>query len=660
MPESAPGSARHRESGRRGAAAAVRRLLGRIRRHAGSAQRRHLVVTVALTAAVIGSGGVVASSAFAATGPRVDVTWTTANSWTTGFQSAVTISNGTGTTLTPWQVRFDFPHALVSIWSAVSVASPAGTLSVGAPSWAQALAPGGSAQFGLTATRAGTAAIVPTSCTVVGQPAGVALPCSVNGGGSTPTPTATATATATPSSIPTPTPTPTTDPASGGLAITWTVTAEWTAGFQSSVRVANHSSRTFTPWQLSFTTTDDVVSLWDGTVATTSDGFSVTAPSYARTLAPGATATFGLTSAKAAGAPLVPTACRLVGAELPCSINGGPASPPAPTPTPAPTPSPTPTPTPGPGAPAPGASALVVAPYVDMGLWPTADLSSFAASAGVRAVTAAFIVADRSSACSPTWAGYTAYTIGGSDDFHADIQAFQAQGGRLIASFGGAANDELARVCTDPAKLLSAYSTVVTRFGLDRVDFDIEGADVSDSGSDMRRATAIAALQKLRAEAGHPLQVTLTLPVMPYGLLASGLRTISEFTAAGVQLSAVNLMTMDYGTGVTDMGAAATSAATAAAGQLTTIPAYASWTAPQRRGLIALTPMPGKNDTGEVFTAADASTVGRYAATNGLAGLSWWELTRDQPCAQGIPAYMCSGTAQPRWAYSRAFVAAAG
>ena len=361
----------------------------------------------------------------------------------------------------------------------------------------------------------------------------------------------------------------------------------------------------------------------------------------------------GRATTKAAGAPLVPTACRVVRADQPCSINGGAASTPTPTPTPMPTPTPAPTPTP---TPAPGASSLAVAPYVDMGLWPTADLSSFAASAGVHAVTAAFIVADRSSACSPTWAGYTAYTVGGSPDF----QAFQARGGRVIASFGGAVNDELARVCTDPARLLTAYSAVVTRFGLDRVDFDIEGADVSDSASNLRRAAAVAALQKQRAAAGHPLQVTLTLPVMPYGLLPSGLRTIAEFTAAGVQLSAVNLMTMDYGTGVTAMGQAAISAATATAAQLKTVPAYSSWTDAQRLSLVAVTPMPGLNDTGEVFTVADATTVGRYAAANGLAGLAWWELTRDQPCTQGIPAYMCSGTAESRWTHSRAFAAAVG
>nr|WP_246397664.1 chitinase [Leifsonia aquatica] len=294
-----------------------------------------------------------------------------------------------------------------------------------------------------------------------------------------------------------------------------------------------------------------------------------------------------------------------------------------------------------------------------MGLWPTADLTAFSQASGVSAVTAAFVVADRSSACSPTWAGYTAYTIGGAQDFQSNIAAFQSAGGRVVASFGGAVNDELARVCIDPAKVLAAYTKVVTRFGLDRVDFDIEGADVSDAAANQRRATAVAALQKQRAAAGHPLQVTLTLPVMPYGLLDSGLRTIREFAAAGVQLSAVNLMTMDYGTGVTDMAKAAIDAATATAAQLKTVSAYAALSDAQRRALVAVTPMIGVNDTGEVFTLANATTVAAYAKANGLAGLGWWELTRDQPCTGGIPAYMCTGMSSTRWAYSKAFVAAA-
>jgi hypothetical protein len=464
--------------------------------------------------------------------------------------------------------------------------------------------------------------------------------------------------------------------ASAGVAVTWTNTNVWTTGFQSAVGIRNTSTTTLNPWQISFTYGNKVNTLWNGVLVPAAGGFAVKAPSWATTLAPGAAASFGLTSYKVGTAPLFPTACTVTGlpagaAMIPCSINGAPATAtatptptptatatatPTPTPTATATPAPTPTPT---AAPAPTGAGILVAPYVDMGSWPTADLSSFASSTGVKAVTAAFIVADRASACSPTWAGYTAYTVGTSGDFLGNVSAFQASGGQVIASFGGAINDELARVCTNPTTLLAAYTKVVTRFNLNRIDFDIEGVDVSDSTSNQRRATAVAALQAQRAAAGRPLQVSLTLPVMPTGLVASGLRTVQEFAAAGVKLSAVNVMAMDYGDGTTAMGTAAISAAKATATQLGTVPAYSGLSSAQRLSLVGITPMIGANDLpGEIFTLSDATTVGTFAKASALGVLSWWEMTRDQPCTGTIPTYLCSGVSDPQWAFSKAFVAA--
>jgi len=480
--------------------------------------------------------------------------------------------------------------------------------------------------------------------------------------------------------------------APAAVAVTWTNTNVWTTGFQSEVGVRNASGTALSPWQLSFSYSHTVNTLWNGVASPVTGGFSVTGPSWAPALASGAATSFGLTSLKVGTAPLVPSGCTVIGlpagaAVIPCSVNGAlgtttptptstatPTATPKPTSTPTATPKPTVTPTPTasptatatptpvpsatPAAPAPNGS-LLVAPYVDLGLWPTADLPAFAAKAGVGAVTGAFIVADRGSSCSPTWAGYTDYAVGSSGDSLSTITAFQSSGGRFVASFGGAINDELARVCTTPRTLLAAYTKVVTRFSLDRIDFDIEGADVSDSVTNKRRATAVAALQAQRAAAGHPLQVSLTLPVMPTGLLQSGLRTITEFTTAGVTLSAVNVMAMDYGDGTRNMGAAAISAATSTAAQLGTVPAFARLTTAQRLSLVMVTPMLGQNDVaGEVFSLADAKSVGAFVRANALAGLGWWEMTRDQPCTGGIPAYMCSGVSSPRWAFATAFVAA--
>ena len=294
-----------------------------------------------------------------------------------------------------------------------------------------------------------------------------------------------------------------------------------------------------------------------------------------------------------------------------------------------------------------------------MGVWPSADLSAFSAASGLTAFTGAFVVTDRNKSCSPTWAGYTAYAIGGAGDFKSTVSAFQATGGRFTVSFGGVANTELARSCTDVASLQKAYASVVDRFAVDRIDFDIEGADVSDSASNKRRAAAIAALQTQYAAAGKTLQVTVTLPVMPTGLVSTGLRTVTEFAAAGVKLSAVNIMAMDYGLGTKDMGAAAIAAAKSTAAQLASVPAYAGLTAAQRLSLVGLTPMIGANDTaGETFTLADAAAVGAFAKASGLAQVAWWEMTRDQPCTAGIPTYMCSGVADAKWSFAKAFIAA--
>ena len=636
------------------------------------------VAVSALTAALLGAGTLAALPAMAAT-DTVNVNWTNTSVWNTGFQSAVTVENKSTAALKNWQIQFTYGNTVASIWDATQAAAPGGFIAK-APSYATTIAAGGKGSFGLVGTKVGTADLIPTGCVVLGLPAGSnPVNCTINGVGAPVTvpPTTAPPTTAPPTTAPPTTP-PTTPPVSGdkGVAVTWTNTSEWTAGFQSAVSIKNNSTVNLTPWQIQFTYPDTIVSLWDAVLQPAVDnGFKVKAAPYAQSLPAGGTTTFGLTSNKVAGAGQFPTACTVVNPPagspaLTCSVNNGATTPPTTTPgDPG-----TGTTDPGTGATDPGtgstnpptdpidppkAGDLFVAPYVDMGLWPTADLPTVAAKTGVNALTASFIVADRNSACSPTWAGYTAYTIGGSQDFIGTVNAFQAKGGRVIASFGGAVNNEISRVCTDPAKVLAAYTKVVTRFNLDRVDFDIEGADVSDSASNQRRAAAIATLQAQRAAAGHPLEVTLTLPVLPTGLLANGLRTIKEFNTAGVKLAAVNIMAMDYGLNTKDMGTAAINAAKSTATQLGTLPAYAGFTAAQRTALVGVTPLIGVQDTaGETFTLADATTVATWAKANGVASLGWWETTRDQPCAAGIGAYMCTGVATSQWAYAKAFMAA--
>ena len=297
-----------------------------------------------------------------------------------------------------------------------------------------------------------------------------------------------------------------------------------------------------------------------------------------------------------------------------------------------------------------------------MGLWPTADLVSMSQATGVKAFTAAFVVQDAAMKCSPAWGGYSAYTVGGNSDFTDKISAFKDTGGKVIVSFGGASGSELADNCTDEAALLAGYKKVIDRYGIDRIDFDIEGAAVANATANQRRAKVLAKLQQEYAAAGRPVAISLTVPVMPDGMDVNGRRTVSEFAAAGVTLAAVNVMAMDYGQSYTDMGTHAITAAQGTVTQLKAIPTYAALTDAQVYAMVGITPMIGQNDVpSEIFSLADAGKVATFAKDNGVGMLAWWEMTRDKPCSSATEGlYLCTKVSDPQWAFSKAFIAGVG
>jgi len=615
-------------------------------------------VLLALLASTVTATTVTAGPASAAATPKVSVSWKNSAVTSTGFRSTVGVTNGSGTTWRGWTIQFAYASDARTFRDVRKVSSAKGSLTVAGVTARPDIAKGATASFRIDSRKVPKAGTVPTSCTVIGA----ATPCSVNGGATTPgKPPATPKPTPKPTPAPTPTPTPAPTPSTGRdgtVAVGWLHTATWTTGSQSSVSVTNRTALRLAPWRIRFTTADTVATIWDASASPTPGGFIASAPSYATTLDAGAATSFGLTSTTTGGAAVVPTGCTVLdlpaGMDVACTVSGAPAGPPASS-----TPAPAPIAVPAPLTQA-RAGRTLIAPYVDLGLWPTADLRTFAKQTGMRAFTLAFVVSDNGgSACTPAWAGFDAYRIGGPQDFHANIAAFQASGGQVVVSFGGAVNSELALRCTDPAKLQAAYQQVVDRFDVDRIDLDIEGTALGDTAANQRRATAIARVVAAQAAKGRHLDVSLTLPVMPTGLLGEGVAAVRGLAAAGVRPVAVNLMAMDYGQGTRQMGAAAKSAAVATAGQLATIPAFAGLSASARLSMIGLTPMIGLNDTGEVFTRADAQDLAAWSVANGIEVLSYWEATRDQPCNPSIGAYMCSGVRDAQWSFAHAVVTGA-
>ena len=104
------------------------------------------------------------------------------------------------------------------------------------------------------------------------------------------------------------------------------------------------------------------------------------------------------------------------------------------------------------------------------------------------------------------------------------------------------------------------------------------------------------------------------------------------------------------------MGQAAVDAATNTAKQIGFL--YPGTTDAQRISRVGITPMIGLNDTQpETFTLANAQQVTTWAKANNVGMIAWWALVRDQPCANNaaLVSEHCSGTANPTWAYARAF-----
>ena len=293
------------------------------------------------------------------------------------------------------------------------------------------------------------------------------------------------------------------------------------------------------------------------------------------------------------------------------------------------------------------------APYTDMLLYPTPSLSGIATATGQMYFTMAFIVAG--SGCQANWGGY--YTM--AQNFEVDdVAALRGQGGDVIVSFGGATGTELALACSTVATLQAQYQSVIDKYNLTRVDFDVEGSAFTDTVSIDRRNKAIAALQAAAAGAGKTLVVQYTIPVLPTGLTSPGLSLLQNALTNGVNIGIVNVMAMDYGNYYDpyQMGTYAVEAMNATISQLATLYGGAKTDA-QVRSMVGVTPEIGLNDISpEVFTLSDASTLVSAAQSGAIGMLTFWSTGRDQQCP-GAPVVsgMCSGIIQSPGAFTNIF-----
>lgn len=303
-------------------------------------------------------------------------------------------------------------------------------------------------------------------------------------------------------------------------------------------------------------------------------------------------------------------------------------------------------------APAPSASAsaegsaetsTTYAPYVD-----ATEASDLDDAGSAAAYNLAFVIAD-GDACTPAWNGTTAI---GDSAVKSRISALTDSGASVRVSFGGASGTELAQACGSADALAEAYGAALDAAGATEADFDVEGDALKDSDSVDLRSEAIALLQEERSD----LSVSFTLPVMPSGLDDDSVALLDSANNHSVQVSTVNIMTMNYASSYDgDMGDYAEQAAEATHEQLMEVFGTSESTAWRA---LALTSMLGVNDVdNETFTLEDAAQVREFAESKGVGWVSMWATFRDQECGDGAEDELtdCSGVEQEEGAFGEAF-----
>ncbi len=303
------------------------------------------------------------------------------------------------------------------------------------------------------------------------------------------------------------------------------------------------------------------------------------------------------------------------------------------------------------------------AAYVDVTATPTFAFEQMGTTDN-RQTILSFVVASPSEACTPTWGGaYNLDQANDSLDLDRRIARLRQQNGNVAVSFGGLKNHELAVDCTNEAKLLAAYRSVVQRYNVDTIDLDLELSGVTDVQAGARRAAAIAALQKERRQHGKKFAVWVTLAVSPQGLSEDGTNAVAQLLAKGVDLAGVNAMTMDYGSSrLPDqtMLAASQSALVQTQRQLGILydQAHIHLNSSTLWTKVGATPMIGQNDfADETFTLEDAKSFNKFAHTKGVGRMSMWSANRDILCGSNyvnvkVVSDSCSGVTQNKQDFS--------
>lgn len=292
----------------------------------------------------------------------------------------------------------------------------------------------------------------------------------------------------------------------------------------------------------------------------------------------------------------------------------------------------------------------LAAPYIDMSSWvaPTSsysingapDLGKISQETGLKYFNLGFIQPDQQKPLSEDgnirwgWGGYYSISKNGSDkaQYEGVVKSLinlRSNGGDFAISIGGQAGDAPWVVTQNQKALENFYLDVIGTYELKRMDLDIEESN-QDEDQNIINARAVKTAQDKTG-----VEITLTIPIMPYGWDAKQIKIIKAYLDAGVDVAVINSMTMCYGTGVRadeDYGTASVRAMDNAAKQLKLI--YQNYgielTDDQTYLKLGATFSIGyESNLYPIFTTDMAKTVVNDAFLHNYALVSMWSMGRD-------------------------------
>lgn len=285
----------------------------------------------------------------------------------------------------------------------------------------------------------------------------------------------------------------------------------------------------------------------------------------------------------------------------------------------------------------------VVAPFVDMTAYTSGtelsnngalNLAAIAKETGKKFFNLGFMQAKgiKDGKIDWAWGGFAGLSENDSDQWQYEgikktIRELRVVGGDAAVSFGGLNTGAFWEVSHDEDMLYDAYMEVVQGYGFTRVDFDVE-AGAMGYIENLLNAKAVKRLQDTTG-----VQVTLTLPVMPTGLISTGLSVLQAYLEAGVDLTNVNIMTMCYGPSVIDYAHGSLDAVDNTMVQLKNhYRRYAGITLTDEEAYTKLgtTPSIGfENEQHPYFTTEMFNQVVEHARERKIGMVSYWSMNRD-------------------------------